>query len=138
MFERNTRNIAIAVTLFVLIALYLYIKELEYSFFMLLAAANVILFAFRRDTLDPNDPYQPFIEKPLEQVLFTSSHLQIKDERIELNKVEKVVLELQQGQGILQLPYNNGGKINICFPAKYLFKLKTSFNQHLPDVEYIS
>lgn len=138
MFERNTRNIAVAVILFALIALFLYMKELEYSFFMLLAAANLILFAFRRDTLDPNDPYQPFIEKPLEQVLFTSSHLQVKDELIELNKVEKVVLELQQGQGILQLPYNSGGKVNICFPPKYLFKMKMRFKQHLPDVEYIS
>lgn len=138
MLERNTRNFIIAAAIFLTVALYLYLEQIEHSFFYLLVAANILILAFRRDTLDPNDPYQPFIENPLAKVQFTDTHLQINDELVELSKIEKVVLELQQGSGILQLPYNNGGKVNICFPAKYLFQLKSKFNQHLPNVEYIS
>lgn len=138
MFERNIRNGLIAAGAFILVALYIYSLEVGYSFFMLLGAANLIIFAFRRNSLDPNDPYQPFINEPLDAVSFSDSHLQINDELIELEKVDKVVLELNEGKGILQLPYNNGGKVNIAFPAKYLFKLKQQFQQHLPNVEYIS
>lgn len=136
--ERNGKNIAIVLALLGLVVLYVYMKEHEYGFFIILAAINLSMFAFRRNTQDPNDPYEPFIGKPLEALQFTDSHLHINEHSVELNKIEKIVLELEQGQGILQLPYNNGGKINIRFPAKYLFKLKTQFQQRLPDVEYIS
>lgn len=138
MFERNKRNLLFIVATVLIVVFYLYSKEFEYRFVMLFAALNLIVFAFRRDTLDPNDPYQPFIDKPLEEVQFTDQFLTIKEEQIALDKIEKIVLELETGRGILQLPYNNGGKVNIAFPAKYLFKLKRQFEHHLPDVEYIS
>jgi len=138
MFERNNRNVFIALIIFLLVASHVYYSELEYRALTILAVVNIIIFMFQRNSLDPNDPYQPFIAQPLQEVCFSDSHLKIKDELIELAKVEKVVLELQEGKGILQLPYNNGGKINISFPAKYLFKLKSQFQQHLPDVKYIS
>lgn len=84
------------------------------------------------------DIYQPFVSQPLDSIKFSDDYVQVEQHRIELRSISKLVLELEQGQGILQFPYNNGGVVNIRFPAKYLYQLKQRFNQHLPNVTYIS
>lgn len=109
--------------------------DMARNYFLLIVLVNLVFtFFYRQDTVVD----QNFVEKPLDFVSFSETHLHVEHEQVELAKIEKIVLELQEDKGILQLPYNNGGKIQLSFPAKYLYQLKVQFNQYLPNVEYIS
>ena len=135
MFERNKINLAIAFAIIGLLLWYTLSQDSQlYKFLGFFACLN-ILFSFSNKE---NNPHISYVDNPLDTVTFSADRIHVDGETVELERVKKVVLELQDGDGILQLPYNNGGKINIAFPAKYLFKLKQQFKHHLPDVTYIS
>lgn len=137
MFKRNWQTGLLALTILAASTFYLYDGSLVQSVFTAVVIVNLLNFIFRADKLDSDNMAQPFVENPLEVILFSKDHLRVKGETIELDKIRKVVLDIENGKGTFHLPYNHGGKIVFNFPAKYLFKLKQQFRHHLPDVEYI-
>ena len=99
---------------------------------------NLLNLIFRSDKLESSQLNQPFVDNPLEVIVFSKDHLRVNGETIELNKITKLVLDIENGRGVFQLPYNNGGKIMFNFPAKYLYKLRQKFQHQLPEVNYIN
>lgn len=138
MLKRNWKSGLVTLSVFAFVALYLWLKSYGYSLILALLFVHLVLFAFRPDYQETFELDRPFIDNPLEVVFFTDTHVKVMGELMELDKIKKVVLELQDGKGSLQFPYNHGGKICFHFPAKYLYQLKQQFSQYLPDVEYIS
>lgn len=137
MLKRNWQTGLFAFAILAACTFYLYDGSLTQSLFIAVVIVNLLNLIFRADKLDSDSMAQPFVDNPLEVILFSNTHLRVKGETIELDKINKVVLNIENGKGTFHLPYNNGGKIVFHFPAKYLFKLKQQFRHHLPDVEYI-
>lgn len=133
MLERNNRNwMGVAVLLIILSAYFIY-RDTQYGLPLLIGFISSLSFVFRRpDEHDPNE-----VDNPLPLVSFTQDTLVVRYHAIPLSKIDRVVLDLQNSKGILHLPYNAGGQVRLVFPAKYLFKLKQAFKQHLPNVTYL-
>lgn len=136
-FKRNWKTGLTALTIVATVTIYFYSGSFAQSVFSAVVMINLLNLIFRSDKLESNQLNQPFVDNPLEVILFSKDHLRVNGETIELDKISKLVLDIENGKGIFQLPYNSGGKIMFNFPAKYLFKLKQKFQHHLPDVEYI-
>lgn len=138
MFKRNWKTALVALILLAGGTLYYYSDSLVQNILTAVLMLNLLNLIFRSDKLESSQLNQPFVDNPLEVIVFSKDHLRVNGETIELNKITKLVLDIENGRGVFQLPYNNGGKIMFNFPAKYLYKLRQKFQHHLPEVNYIN
>ncbi|MBS3797548.1 hypothetical protein [Pseudoalteromonas sp. BDTF-M6] len=75
---------------------------------------------------------------PFAHIKVEKQELIIGEARFPVHEVRKVAIERSDGKGLLQLPYNGGGQLQLVFDGSYLDDLKAYIQQNMPHVEIVT